>query len=167
MTVADLGDYLGGTPPAGPATLAVALASGAITSHCGWSIAAETTTWTVDAQGGPLLALPTLRLTAVTAVTVNGVALNLAATDAPTFTRRGQLHWPLGWPRDARVDVAATHGFSPVPDVVRLVTLSLATRILNNPDDAVAVTVSSVSRRYDKPLSELDSRLLDPFRLYS
>ena len=38
-------------------------------------------------------------------------------------------------------------------------------RIVNNPDDAQRVTVSSVSRQYGKALTELDTRLLDRYRI--
>ncbi len=162
---AELDLYVGAAVDPPRAALVLQAASGVVTGYCGWSIVQETVTMAVNGKGGQVLELPTLKLTALNTLAVDGISVDLTAADAPRATLRGHLVWGAGWPCDSLIEAGAPPGYAAAPDVVTLVTLSLASRILNNPDDATVVTVSSVSRRYDRSLSALDMRLLDPYRI--
>lgn len=144
------------------AALALAGASGSVRAYCGWNLSRESTTLTGEGGGGSLLTLPTLYLVSVDAARVNGAVIDLADV---VVSRRGQLRRTSLWPMDSTVDVDCVHGYDETPDVVRLVTLTLAARIVNNPENAKAATVGTVTRTYDASMSALDMRLLDPFRL--
>lgn len=160
-TELELETHLQRAIPADLAALALAGASGIARGYCGWEISRETTTFIVDTDRPTyFLTLPTLHLVSVAEVRINGVIDDRPLTQV---TMRGQLAGP--WPAYAKVEVDATHGYTPTPDVVRLVVLTVAARIVNNPDDVKQASVSSVSRTYDTSLSALELRLLDPYRL--
>lgn len=146
------------------ANLALAGASGAIRAHCGWGILRESTTFVVDGDGSTILTLPTLHLVSVDAIRIGGLAVDPAGVQ-PVAHPRGQLIWANTWPALAHIEVDAVHGYLDVPDVVKLVTLTMAARIYNNPDNVKSASVGTVSRTYDPKLTALDVRLLDPYRL--
>lgn len=148
---------------------AVQLASGAVRAYCKWSITEVTETLSTTGSGTWVLSLPTMLLSDVTAVWVRGVDLG-DLTEIPIhWTKAGQLMWSAGWPRFTRIDADCRHGYPPadVPDVLKLVTLELAARTINNPQGLLSATTSTVSRTWagaNQPrLSELDQRLLDPY----
>lgn len=150
------------------AELALAGASGSVRAYCGWNLSQESTTFHLRGNDSQILTLPTLRLTSVSAVRVDTVA-----TVAFNWDRAGQLdrHWQP-WSRREVVEVDATHGYAPLPDVLRLVTLDLATRALSNPEALISATVGPVSRTYATGaansgvlLSPLHMRLLDHYKL--
>ncbi len=116
------------------ATLALDIASSAIRSFCGWSISQETgVTGVLDGSGNRWLWLPTLKLTAVTSVKVNGDPLTVV-TDFD-WTSYGKLIHRGCWPRTARsVEVVYTHGYATVPDVVKGACLVAATLLYKNPE---------------------------------
>lgn len=117
---------------------ALAMASGLVRDYCGWSISEETDTLTLDSDGGIYLFLPSLLVTTVTSVILNGVDAagqpmpTLLATDWDWRTN-GQLTWlkdDCGWPSGGqRVTVAYTHGYTVVPDGVQAAVVSAAERI--------------------------------------
>jgi hypothetical protein len=162
-TPAELDTYL--QRPVNPdvALLAVQGASGAVRAQCQWSISQQSAvTLRVDALGwSPVLTLPTMHLTAVTEVRLNGDVLTPGNY---RWSARGQLYRPAGWGDWTVVEVDCTHGYDPVPDVVRLVTLSMAARYVSNPDAVRIAAVGSVQRTYFE-LTALDENLLDPYRL--
>lgn len=146
------------------ANLALAGASGAVRSYCGWTVLRATETLTVDGEGSRVLTLPTLHLASVDEVRIDGLALDPDGAQ-PTVHPRGQLIWANTWPALSKIEVDCEHGFEATPDVVRLVTLTLAARIFNNPDHVKTASVGTVTRTYDANLTALDMRLLDPYRL--
>lgn len=91
-----------------------------IRDACHWHVAPVVTeTLTVDSRGGTVLALPTLRLTAVSAVrdvtgttpvTIDSATYRWSVNG--TLIRRHWLCWPPG-PRAVEVDV--THGYTKCP----------------------------------------------------
>jgi hypothetical protein len=94
----------------------------AVRGEAGWHIApAVTETVVVESDGGAYLFLPTLQLTAVTAVR------NVTDEDATPTTvtgwrshntarfRAGLLHRPAGWARGV-FEVDITHGYAACPD---------------------------------------------------
>ena len=94
-----------------------AAALAAARRYCGWCVTPpETVTLTIDGSGGPVLSLPTLYLTAVTAVTEDGVALDV---DDLRVSKRGQIRKRSGawWTSAyAAVEVTFTHGYTSAPD---------------------------------------------------
>jgi hypothetical protein len=135
----DLAAYLGTSPDsAAQATFMLDSASDVIRSYCGWSITQETVTWNLDADGSPVLLLPTLALdtdspTVVdTTPTTGPVTLTLGtdytASAIGTLTRTGSPYrWPSG---DRVVTVTATHGYAEIPRSIRAVACSMASRMI-------------------------------------
>lgn len=156
------------------AQLALELASGAVRAYCGWGLAQEQTTLIASGDGSPVLTLPTLFLLDVTEVRVDGEILDLTLTGADVgrvvWTRKGQLYRGIGWAKFQEVEVDVTHGYAPIPDLVKLVVLERAAQQLSNPEQLVQATVSSVTKMWagrsgTATLSSLDERLLDTYRL--
>ncbi len=164
-SAAELDLHMQRAVPPDVSALVLAGASGAVRSHCGWDLSRETRTFTVDGAGGVVLTLPTLHLVSVSAVRIDGLPLNLAVPPMPIVHPRGQLIWAGSWPANAVIEVDAVHGYDEIPDVIRLVTLTIAARIVNNPDSVRTASVGSVTRTYDPKMTALDVRLLDPYRL--
>lgn len=120
---------------------ALAAATWAIRSECGWHIGpVRSETLTVDGSGGTLQLVPSLRVTAVTSVTDNGTLLTVD-TDFD-WSQNGVLERVSGeWSRKRRgVVVTLTHGFdlSDIPDVVNLA-ITLAARTVTAKRAAGAV----------------------------
>ena len=151
------------------AMLALAGASALIRGYCGWSISQETTTMVRDGNGTEVLSLPTLKLNAVTSVTVGGVVLD---SDAYEIASRGQLRRPGGaWPYGfANISAYVDHGYAVIPDDVQLVTCSLAARYYTNPDSLRSKASGDDSRVYaaviiNSDFAELAMQLLAAYRL--
>lgn len=163
-SAADLDLHLQRSLAADVAALALAGASGAVRAYCGWGLLRESTTFTVDGNGSTVLDLPTLYLVSTSAVRVGGLAIDPAGPQ-PVVHPRGQLVWANVWPSLTKVEVEAVHGYLTTPDIVKLLTLTIAARIINNPDNLRSASVGTVSRSYDAKLTALDMRLLDQYRL--
>lgn len=149
------------------AVQALQLASGAVRAYCQWDLTEATETLQVDGDGTVVCTLPTLKLTAITEVRIDGVAVDITPA-AVSFSKKGQLYRAAGWPRFSIVEVDCTHGFDPVPDLIVLVTLDLAARTLNNPEGLVSATTGRVSKNYgvgEARLSALHERLLSRYSL--
>lgn len=145
---------------------ALASASGAIRSVCGWSITQETVTASVSMSSRGILFLPTLRLTAV-AMSVGGVPL-VDGTDFAWETN-GLLRAGYGayWSSYWSATVVYTHGFTTAPDQVKAVCLERAAQTYVNPTQLVSATVGGVSDVYGRGGAvdlEPDPRLA-PFKL--
>ncbi len=135
--------------------------SGAIRDKLGWSVTEETgVVVTVDGPGLETLYLPTRRLTAVSAVTEDGLALAVNV-DYLVDTAKARLHrlaGALGLPgrwTTRRLGVSATmsHGYpttpiDEVPPIFRSVTLEYAAALLANPARMRALTVGGVTQSY-------------------
>ena len=95
-----------------------AAALAAARRYCGWCVTPpETVTITVDGPGGPVLSLPTLWLSTLSAVSENGVALDVA--DLYVSKSRGQVMKKSGgwWTsRPGGLSVTMTHGLTTAPD---------------------------------------------------
>jgi hypothetical protein len=176
-TVAELQKALQRTVDPEAGTLALRLASGIVRDYVGWSLSEETTTFVFDGSGHVLQSLPTLHLTAVAEVRLDGVPLVHAASNWPraaeyTWSQRGQLYRPLGWPARFRVGEAdVTHGYPPgqLPDAVLAVVLGLAGGVVSNPGNTLrSKTVGSVTHTYrDAPaeMTPLQALQLSGYRL--
>lgn len=98
---------------------AVKAAEAMVRAYCGWHIApAVTETLTLDGKGGAILVLPSLRVTAITAVVADGVTLAAAAY---SWSQSGLVERVgADWPRKFRsVAVTLTHGYATCPLEVR------------------------------------------------
>lgn len=164
ITSGDLEAYLQRAVDAAPATLACQAASGAVRAHCGWDISyAPAATLYAAGADSTVVGLPTLHLLDVTEVRVDGQAADPAVY---RWTRRGQLYSGATttiWSRWSRIEVDCSHGYDPVPDVVKLVALSIAARHYTNPEGVQWSAVGSVSRTFN--VTPLDASLLDAYRL--
>lgn len=167
VTVAELETHLQRDIDPEVAALAVASASGIVRDFCRWIVApAEEATFVLDGSGRTLQGLPTLYLTAVSEVRVDGHPINDF-----TWSRRGQLHRDAGWPDRLRsVEVDCTHGYPTTPDTVRAVVLVLATRPATNPEGLRSKTVGAVARSFifetmRGDLSELQMAQIGGYRL--
>lgn len=141
--------------------------------YCGWHIAPEQDAeWTLDAPAGPHLVLPTLHLTNVESITLDGTLL---AGRTPTevgdyswsesgIVTASASHW---WGCNYRsIVVKATHGYEePPPDVTAAVQM-LAQRLQENPGGLQQITVGPFSEQYgSEALGSTGATLLAPYRL--
>lgn len=167
----DLGLFLQAEVDEDTADLLLAVASGLIRAHVGWSISEESgVTHVTQGDGGNLIWLPTKRLTGVTSVEVDGEPL---AGDAYRWTSTGRLRRVAGrWPcLEQSVEVVFTHGHDPVPDDVRGVCLALAGRLHSNPEGLRSWSVdglmetNATGAETGLVLTEIEKRALDPYLL--
>jgi hypothetical protein len=167
-TVGELENHLQRELDPDVAAQALQLASGAVRAFCKWDLSfTANDTLHADGNNTVVLTLPTLRLVAVSAVRVNGVAIDLDPT-LVSFSRKGQLYRPYGWPRYAVVEVDCDHGYEPIPDLVKLACLDVAATQLNNPRTLVSASVGSVSQTYntgEAKLTPLHERLLERYSI--
>lgn len=126
------------------ADLYLGAASKAIRRFCGWVIApSQAETFTVDGSGARALLLPTLYLTDVTSLTVDGVAVDLEA-EVPTFewSQKGMLWTSGAWSGHYRAIVAeVVHGLEELPEDLRLLAATVAGRAYLDP--AMTITAES------------------------
>jgi hypothetical protein len=112
-------------------------AQAAVRRFCGWHVAPVIEqTFTVDGPGGHVLALPTLRLVDVLAVSQDGVEFTADEIAAMDWSHDGYIRAPLqvmDWPDDWRwhpgrwtkrlrgVQVTIVHGFESTPELEALI----------------------------------------------
>lgn len=167
-SVGELETHLQRDLDASTAQQALVLASGAVRAYCGWDLARETTTFYITGEGGTLLTLPTLHLLSVDQIRVGIVPVD-QATWPYRYSRKGQI-WGA-WAAGVEYEVDVVHGYEPIPDLVKLVALDLASKTLNNPQGLVSATTGSVSRTWSTSgsgtsyMSALHERLLDRYAL--
>ena len=133
--------------------------------YCGWHVTpTQQETFTLHGSGTQILMLPTLRLTAVTAVTEDGETVD---ADRYAWTARGWLFKPVSyrWPTTKTIAVEAEHGFDACPDFDAAV-YSMVSRALEG------VTAQVQAGPFVQYPTELDSGLsldekakLDLYRL--
>lgn len=116
--------------------------------YCGWHVTpvAEDDEVVLDGSGTPMLLLPTLRLVSVTAVSENGVELDVedfalgyssvGRPDGRLYKRSGS-RWAAG---HGNIRVIYTHGFESAPDWEAAV-LSFADRMSQEPTGGRPVAI--------------------------
>lgn len=122
-------------------TLDVDGASAAIRGYCGWHVwPSLTETLVLDGPGAPVVVVPTLHLTAVTAMaeTPRGTGQSPVTVDVDEleWSRSGWVRRSSGcWTARARgISITVTHGHDgPPPADVAQVCLALAKRAQGNP----------------------------------
>lgn len=171
-SVPELGAYLGSSIDADSqvrAAMALNQSSAAIRAYCGWSITQETVTGgAVDGNGRQRVWLPTLRLTEVAEVVLDGRTLTYDVDY--TWTSDGMLYRPSGWPMVPRaLSVTYTHGYQFPPADVVGVCLSIAARRFENPiayrresHDDWSVTHAD---KADRDMTEIELSTLGPHRI--
>lgn len=115
-----------------------AAAYGIVEDYCGWSLEAGSFTATLDSDGGSVLVLPSLSVSAVHSLVLNGTdtygnpwpALTASVDwdwrSNGVLTRLGGFCWPTG---GQLVTVSYEGGYSPLPDGVLAVIGSVAQRV--------------------------------------
>jgi hypothetical protein len=151
---ADLEDFLQNDVTTAPAELALDIASGIVRAYVGWSISQETVVLVTEGDGGNALWLPTKLLTAVTSVEVDGELLTFG--DHYRWTSSGRLRrigasWPC---LERSIEVTFTHGYNPVPDDIKGITLALAGRLYDNPEGLRSWSVDGLSETIANPSSD-------------
>lgn len=136
--------------------------------YCGWHVTPERSdTLTVDGSGKTLLMLPTMRLTAVTSVTENGVELDLATIG---WAVRGVM-WKTSnlnrmWcPHTDGVTAAVTHGFDDVPDFNMAVITAVDRGSFGAAREVIGPFQYSVSEGTNSAFSPQEKAVLDLYRL--
>lgn len=171
-TVADVADYTKGRLAADDDRTAwlLAAALAAARGYCGWHVTpSRTETITVDGSGGNLLLLPTLRLTALTAITEDDVELDVDTVRWSSDGRLRKHHVRCHrWTHHYQgVTVTITHGIDDAPDWNTAV-LSMVDRMSTSGDldaNLVEKTVDDVTYRWAQRLSHPEEALLDQYRL--
>lgn len=153
------------------ANQALSLASGAVRAYCGWDLSREDVTFYIEAVDEPLVSLPTLELLAVTEIRATDGTIVDPALYPYSFSRKGQVWGTFAPCTQYEFDV--THGYEPIPDALKLVTLDLAARTLSNPESLVSASSGQVSRTWGGSstggvnLTDLHKRLLDRYSLFN
>jgi hypothetical protein len=147
-TLAELQLRLQGDVDLPAAQAALDDATGTIQAACGWPIVATTATVVLDSCGTRDLFLPTMWLTAVGPVTVNGASL-VTGVDFWWYAT-GRLRAASGrWPYGARtVTVTFSHGYATPPPALRSLCLDLAAVTFRNPVGVRSYTVGAESVTY-------------------
>lgn len=137
-----------------------------VRSECGWHIApSRSETVTVDGSGTHTLALRTLHLTDVTAVTEDGETVNLADIE---WSEAGFLVRDTFWTRKRRgVTVEITHGYDTVPAEVTGLVKAIAQRAVDNPGARVRTQDGPFSDVFAEGLTDHEKAVLDRYRLPS
>lgn len=168
-SVEDLEVYLGRPVSDIPqADMLLTVASGAVRAYCGWELSLQTSvTMYAEGAGTSLMTLPTLCLLRVNEVRADGQIVDPAEYPYK-HSRKGQI-WGY-WVCAVQYEFDIDHGYDPVPDVLKLVTMDLASKHLANPEGLTSATVGQVSRTWGNktggtPMTPLHAALLDRYSL--
>lgn len=160
-TTDDLADYRSGDP----ATI-VRQAQGAIRRYCGWHIAPEVTeTITLDGSGSRSLWLPSLYVTDIASITIEG---EVKSADDYDWSANGYVWSRYGyWTcRPRQIVVELTHGYSDIPEELVGVASSLAARRASSPAGVRREQAGQVSMEYGAREFLADElQVLDRFKL--
>ena len=156
-----MGDFLKGyeldaitgtTVDATRAKLLIDMAEGNVRAFCGWNLSEETVTEQSHDGGSGLIFLPTMYLTAVSAVVENGTTLTHPTHY--TWKRSGLLRRvDTYWYDDVdSVVVTYTHGYakgSPEFLAIKQVVLAVVSRLVASPDPMLSsVQVGGITEAY-------------------
>lgn len=147
VTAAQLADFSKGQLSASDPRIAGALAgaSRAIRNYCGWHIFPRVSeTLLLDSSGGRELELPSMHVTDIASVRVNGT--ELAASVFEDWSELGSIRLHSGgWPdRYRSVSVTLTHGYDAVPDIAETLK-AIVTRELSSPSGATREQAGQVA----------------------
>lgn len=151
----------------------LAAASAAIRRWCGWHIGPNIEqTVTLDTDGGDAVGLPSMHVTGLTSLTVDGTDM----TDLAEWSERGLLRLRSGMFPDGlrRVTVTFRHGYAPdeIPDV-QAICLNMARRAMSGPGIIGSQSVNGASVTYltaggaplSIPMLDIERQQLAPYRI--
>lgn len=131
--------------------------------YCGWHVTPERVdVLTLDGPGGRLLRLPTLRLVELTAISENGVALDV---DELCVSPLGMVSKKYGgcWASNfGAIEVTMTHGFDDAPDFDAAV-LSAIDRASLAPEGGAVRAIGPF--QFDTSGTDTERAILDMYRL--
>lgn len=148
VSAVDYAQFYGAQPTVEQAAR-MAAAGAAVRRWCGWHIAPVLEqTFTVDARGGRVLRLPTLRLVELVALSNDGVDVDLETVPVPVeWSHDGYLFGSFSR-RLRGVQVTIRHGHESAADLAQILT-DLAGRA--QPAGITSKTKGSVSVTYAEP----------------
>lgn len=118
--------------------------SGAARRYVGWNLSRESVTgWSVRAENGQTLYLPTMWLVSVESVSYGGVTLGAGTY---TTSRDGRIILARAYRTWGDVTVNFTHGYDPDSadmDNIRGIVAGAAARLLNNPEGLRSQTIGT------------------------
>jgi hypothetical protein len=171
-TVEELETYLGrALTDQAQAQALLDMASSSVRTYCGWELSKTTATMYQEGAGTSLMTLPTLCLTDVIELRADGVFQDPAKYPIK-WSRKGQI-WGY-WMCTVQYEFDVEHGYDPIPDVLKLVTMDLTSKSLSNPEGLTSATTGQVSRTWGgtsassttgTPFSPLHAGLLDRYSL--
>lgn len=155
-------------PPPTPENEAIA----AVQAYCGWIIAPSTIEDVVfDATCSTVLRLPTLYLTALNSLTIDGVTIDVADTTQVEWSQSGYLRRSAGFGTLLRgVAVNMTHGYVDFPGDIWAVIERVTARSQTNAEQLVQVGQVRLATGPDgaplgTSLTEGDRAVLSHYRL--
>lgn len=149
-TDSELASYLQKDLDTASATLVLTIASDRFAYEADTAFVATTATYSTVVDGCSTLELPYQRVTAVSAVRVNGVTITGWTLRINTLYRVGGFgYWRgYGWPPD-QADVDLTYGYTAPTDAVKGAVLETAAQAYNIPVGAVvSETIDDYAVRY-------------------
>jgi hypothetical protein len=147
-TPSELASYLQQDLDTATATLALTTASAEFSRVAETWWAATTTTWTVEGGPGTEIEIPFRPVTAVSQVRLNGnIITGWTLRNNALYRSAGFGTWYAFPPDELQVDL--THGYTTVPDDVKLAVLEIAAGMYEHPSAAVSETIDDYSVRYD------------------
>lgn len=147
-TESELASYLQKDLDTASATLALTLASGEFSAEAETWWTATTATYTTAGIGCTEIELPYRNVTAVDEVRVNGVAITGWTLRVGTIYRLAGFGYRFAYPPD-QIDVDLTHGYTTVPDDVKLATLEIAAGLYDNPGGVISESIDDYTVRYN------------------
>ncbi|AKV56122.1 hypothetical protein AB656_03985 [Bifidobacterium actinocoloniiforme DSM 22766] len=167
-----MGDIVSPDSEVGP-NLWLKAAQASVRSYCGWHIAPNVEqTLTLDAEGGRTLMLPSLHVTGLSRITVDGRDV----TGEVDWSQTGMVSLRSGsFPdrfRSVIVTMSSGYEVDEVPDVVSII-LKLANRAATGPGVVASQSVNGSSVSYltaggaplSTPLLQIEKDALEPYRL--
>lgn len=125
------------------------VAQNVVRKFCGWHVAPVfTETLTIDGSGGHTLLLPTMNLTELVSVIVDGE--DVTEHMKSHVSRDGMLEFPQRLPtRLGSVQITMTHGYTAeeAPEVVALIQ-TIADRVQTSASNVVSQSAGGMSVRY-------------------
>lgn len=150
----------------------LAAATAMVRAYCRWHIAPSITeTVTVPAGVGYLTMLPTLYLTDVEDLLVDGVAVDMVPAEPAWWSQNGYIRHVAGWQwwytdLFRTVTVTMTHGYDEVPDDLKAVVLALAGDLESTFSGATEVRIDDAAVSYGTDrLSTAHRNILDAYRI--
>lgn len=144
----ELASYLQQDLDTATATLALTTASATFSRAADVWFTATSVTWKATVAGATEIELPFNRVTAVSAVRVNGVVVTGWTLVNGVLYRTAGFGTAWAWP-PAALEVDVVHGEVTVPDDVKLAVLEIAGGIYSNPTGVVSESIDDYSVRYN------------------